>query len=312
MKPHGINFHYFEDDNEHIKCQGSINEKTFSDIIEFVNKNYNLLNANEFYSCSKNGMLKENDVCLTFDDGLKGQYDIALPVLKKYGITAFFFIYTSHFTRSPSNLEIFHDFRFSKFPSVEDFYKVFFDYITQKKNHFNVDIESLIKNFNPQKYLIHSKCHTDNDRLFRYLRDCIFSKQEYDNIMYSLMEEYNYSPYNKINKLWFSEDNIRELHNSGNIIGLHSHTHPTSLLNISYDQQLSEYKTNKHTLELIINNSVAVASYPSGKFNADTLNVMKLLNIDLAFCSNMEDGNINNRLLYPRKNHTDILAELQR
>ena len=33
--------------------------------------------------------LEDTDVCITFDDNLKCQYEIALPVLDKYSLKAF-------------------------------------------------------------------------------------------------------------------------------------------------------------------------------------------------------------------------------
>ena len=39
--------------------------------------------------------LRHNDIVLTFDDGLRCQYDIALPILNKHGIGAFWFVYSS-------------------------------------------------------------------------------------------------------------------------------------------------------------------------------------------------------------------------
>ena len=52
-----------------------------------------ILNADEWIEKSKNKRLSNKDLCITFDDNLKSQYDIAIPVLKKYNLKAFFFIY---------------------------------------------------------------------------------------------------------------------------------------------------------------------------------------------------------------------------
>ena len=44
--------------------------------------------------------LSSNDICLTFDDTLKCQYDIAYPILKKEKLNAFYFIYSSVFDKN--------------------------------------------------------------------------------------------------------------------------------------------------------------------------------------------------------------------
>ena len=42
---------------------------------------------------------------MTFDDGIKSQFDVAVPILNKFKVKAFF-IYSSILTNKPDNLEI--------------------------------------------------------------------------------------------------------------------------------------------------------------------------------------------------------------
>ena len=58
-------------------------------MLEWLNKNYSLLNAEEYQIKLKK---LDTDICLSFDDGLKCQFDIAFPVLKELGIKIFLFI----------------------------------------------------------------------------------------------------------------------------------------------------------------------------------------------------------------------------
>ena len=57
--------------------------------------------------------LEPSDICLSFDDALRCQYDLALPVLKEYKIKAFFFIYSALLCGIDNYLEIFRDFKFT-------------------------------------------------------------------------------------------------------------------------------------------------------------------------------------------------------
>ena len=93
---HGIMFHHFHDDKTHMKGQGSINKDDFYKIIKFIGRN-NILDANVFFEKSKKNKLKDNEVCFTFDDAIKCQIDIALPVLEELKIKSFFFVYNSVF-----------------------------------------------------------------------------------------------------------------------------------------------------------------------------------------------------------------------
>ena len=87
-------FHHFHND-KHLSAQGSLSQKNFKDMLIWLGEEYNLLGAKEFRNRFLNGTLTNNDICLTFDDSLKCQYDIAVPILKKFKVDAFFFVYSS-------------------------------------------------------------------------------------------------------------------------------------------------------------------------------------------------------------------------
>ena len=105
-RAHGIMFHHFHDEEKHIVGQGSISADRLYNMLNFYGKNHNILSAEEFLHRAENHTLLEKDVCLTFDDGLLCQFEIAYPVLKQYGVTAFWFIYTSPLDGVLEKLEI--------------------------------------------------------------------------------------------------------------------------------------------------------------------------------------------------------------
>ena len=100
---HGIMFHHFHDYGIHTKGQGSIDKDDFYKMINFIGRN-NILDADIFFEKLKNNKLKYNQVCLTFDDAIKSQIDVALPVLEELKIKSFFFVYTSIYEGKPDNL----------------------------------------------------------------------------------------------------------------------------------------------------------------------------------------------------------------
>ena len=108
---HGIMLHHFHDDKMHTRGQGSISKDDFYKLIKFIGRE-NILDADIFFEKFKKNKLKENEVCLTFDDGIKSQIDVALPVLEDLKIKSFFFVYTSLFNGKPDNLEIFRNILF--------------------------------------------------------------------------------------------------------------------------------------------------------------------------------------------------------
>ena len=76
-------FHHFHDGKQHVKSQGSITKEDLVKIIKFIGRK-NILDAEIFREKLINNNLKENQVCFTFDDGIKSQIDIALPILEEY------------------------------------------------------------------------------------------------------------------------------------------------------------------------------------------------------------------------------------
>ena len=168
---HGIMFHHFHDDGIHSKGQGSIGQDDLLKLINFIGRN-NILDADIFLEKFKNNSLKENQVCLTFDDAIKCQIDIALPILEELKIKSFFFVYTSIFEGKPDNLEIFRYFRNNFFNHVDEFYNDFYKVLDQDLNYF------FETNFNKiNKYRALFPFYSIEDIKFRLVRDFYLTKK---------------------------------------------------------------------------------------------------------------------------------------
>ncbi len=304
---HAIMFHHFHGD-KHSKCQGSINENEFDRIINFLSHHYNLINADEYIEKVSKEKLKNNDVCLTFDDSLKCQYDIAFPILKKNNLNAFFFIYSSPFFDNPDHLEIFRYFRNNAFNDIKSFYIEFFSLLENKKE---INYHSIEKNFKKINYLTSFQFYSYEDRWFRYLRDVVLGKVKYNNIMFEMIKARNFSIKDASNNLWMTKENISELSSQGNIIGLHSFTHPTIMANLTYNEQKNEYSNNfKHLSQVLKTNEIISMSHPCGSYNDDTLDILKNLGIKVGFRSSLNIKKINSNLEIPREDHSNILCAI--
>jgi len=65
----------------------------FEDDLKFYLKHFRILSMAELIECLKiNTPTPGNSLLITFDDGLRINYDIQYPILKRYGITASFFL----------------------------------------------------------------------------------------------------------------------------------------------------------------------------------------------------------------------------
>ena len=301
---HAVMFHHFHG-KLHSKIQGSINQNELIEIILFLKQNYNLINANYYSEKVFENKLEKNDICLTFDDALKCQYDIAFPILEEFKLTAFFFVYSSPFFKNPDYLEIFRYFRNNCFININDFYSHFFNLLIEDKsiNYFLIK-----KKFNNLNYLSSFPFYTSEDRWFRYLRDLILGKEKYNEIMLKMINLKGFNIKDSCKNLWMSSDDISTLQSSGNVIGLHSFTHPTMMEKLSCKEQESEYFRNLQHLkkDLKINNIISM-SHPCGKYNKNTLHILNKLGIKIGFRSSLSIKHIKSNLEIPREDHSNIL-----
>lgn len=302
---HGLLFHYFHDNNGiHKKCPGSINAEEFRKIINFVGRD-NIIDAKAFSENLQNNKLEKNQVCITFDDALKSQIDIALPVLEEFKIKAFFFIYTSIFEKNFSYLEIFRYFRDNYFKNVDDFYNSFYKILNRDLKDFFFKNKNLLSE-SKKLYPFYS----EEDIKFRLVRDTYISNNNYENIMIELMNNTSINIDDLRSKLFFNQNDLISLDKLDHVIGLHSHSHPLKIEKLSYDEQKIEYSKNQSFLAKILkknNADINSCSYPCGNFNEDSLKILRELNIELAFKDNMKFEKNSINLNLPRLDSSEIL-----
>ena len=224
---HGIMFHHFHDDLIHTKGQGSIDKDDFNKMINFIGRD-NILDADVFLEKIKNNKLKSNEVCLTFDDAIKSQIDVALPVLEEHKIKSFFFVYTSMFEGKPDKLEFFRYFRMNYFNSPDEFYDSFYKVLDKDLKCFfekNIGVINEKKNKSPH--------YSIEDIKFRLVRDNFLTKFDYEQIMFLMFREkqFNYEDFTKT----YQGDGVRrwcpvmpklsghELYNKTHIKGSHAY-----------------------------------------------------------------------------------------
>jgi peptidoglycan/xylan/chitin deacetylase (PgdA/CDA1 family) len=69
-----------------------------------IDNNYKVISMPEYIEHLNNNtlyLLSENIVIITFDDGYKSQYEEAFPILKKYNLSATFFVYADCVDKYP-------------------------------------------------------------------------------------------------------------------------------------------------------------------------------------------------------------------
>jgi peptidoglycan/xylan/chitin deacetylase (PgdA/CDA1 family) len=306
-KPHGIMFHHFHDDHEHIQGQGSIDQDQFNDMIDWLEERHNLLSAYEWYQRALQGSLRPDDICLTFDDNLKCQFDVALPVMQQRGLTAFWFVYTSPLIGVRERLEIYRYFRFSEFENIEAFYAAFDRTVARSK--YAALINQGLKAYDADSYLREFPFYSPEDKKFRFVRDRVLTVSQYFELMDRMVEQSALNLDHVAHILWMNRENLQLLDAAGHLIGLHSHSHPTALAQLEYVNQHKEYQANHRILQSIVSQPIRTMSHPCNSYNSETLDILGDLNIQLGFRSNMADGDFSS-LEYPRIDHALVLSQL--
>lgn len=299
---HSIMFHHFHNEI-HPKGQGAISSYEFEKIIDWLTLNYTLNDADDYLKKALENNLKSSDICLSFDDALLCQYDVAVPILSKRNIKAFFFVYSSPFLGNPDYLEIFRYFRTVAFDSIDEFYE---DFLLEFKNTYN-NFDLNIKNFEPKEYLKEFPFYSYNDKLFRYLRDEILKPNNYKSLMMKIIKKRKFDIKNASKNLWFSNNHLINLEKMGHLIGLHSNSHPMQMNSLHPNKQLDEYKKNFSHLSKVLNQEIISMSHPCGNYNEDTLMILKKLGIKIGFRSNSSFQEIVSSLEIPREDHSNIL-----
>ena len=302
-----VMFHHFHDDKIHLNVPGggSISEYEFHLIVDYLDKNFDLLTPDEYQHKNLRDNLKETDVCLTFDDALKSQFDIIYPALESRNLKAFFFVYSSAFSDAPPRLEFVRDFRLNFFENVDEYYGLFFETVRLLySEQYRIFVEKY-----QDTYLSACPFYTENDRKYRFLRDIVL-KDDYFDVVDALMEEKEYCHSNRKQRLFMSIDDLKTLHQDGHTIGLHSDTHPTRIQNLSDSQQVEEYTKNYEFINSVIGDKIYAMSHPCGNYNDVTLDTLKRLGITCGFRSSLTPSYIKSALEIPREDHANLIKNI--
>lgn len=303
----GIMFHHFHG-GIYKKSPGSLSAVEFDLLLDSIDPKY-LLSADIWLEKFLAGQISAGEYCLTFDDNLKCQYDIAVPILQKRNLKAFWFIHTAVFEGNIDILELYRRFRTEYFIDHDEYYKNFLIIIDEL--NFSKKCELGLKNFNIEKHYIENPYLSLSEKKFRFVRDYILSRNEYINIM-NYMINYHKVPIKELSKnLYMSENDIKDLSSSGHLIGLHSHNHPTKITELDFENHENEYKKNFEFISKLVKKNPIAMSHPCNIYDQNTFKILNNLGIKLGFRANILQKQLSNFEL-PRHNHTNLIKLLRK
>ena len=265
-----VNYHYVENPRPDKSGIHPCSIIEFEKQIKFLSENYNIVSIPEVFSSFNEN--KTGKFCaVTFDDGLKDQYENALPILRKYNTVGTFFPITSTFEgrlpathkihvllshTSPAELiKIFHGFIREFYPDLETIYSVPTDRrLFERRKHEDISTANFKE----------TMIGLPEDIKGRFLRYCFK--------MFHLDEK-------KISReIFMSEEELKEIYKKGMTIGSHSHGH-YSMEAVSSDFMKKDIQLSCKILSEVIGNYAKIYSYSHGHNNKEGVKILK----DLGF-----------------------------
>jgi peptidoglycan/xylan/chitin deacetylase (PgdA/CDA1 family) len=247
----------------------ALSVEKFANQIEYIAKNYTVISLRDYVDLIMSKKDIPQKACvMTFDDGLKDHYTHVFAVLKKHHMPATFFVPTSpmtdgvvlpvhkvHFLLGNIGAKTLaseiNDALKTQFPSVAQTY--FIDGAVKKESRYRWD-DVLTANVKSAMLLMPA------DIKHAILRG-IFAK-------------YLGSEKDFCKELYMDFNHMRQMQQAGMEFGSHSVTHP-SLPELSPQEQLQEMTDSKIILEKELGVPITSFSYPYGKWNEVTLDMVK-------------------------------------
>lgn len=210
--------------------------------MNWVSSWFNVLPLDEAILLLKKGLIPSKAACITFDDGYADNFTIALPILKKYKLTATFFVSTGFLDggrmwndtiieslRSYSNNTLdLTPLGLEPMPLNNTVEKILaIEFLLKKIKHLNPDCRSKFTN--------------------------LFSELTQSELP---------------NNLMMTSDQVRGMRKAGMLIGAHTVTHPILAGTAS---KLAEYEISesKSFLENLLREKIELFAYPNGKPDSD-------------------------------------------
>lgn len=195
----------------------------------------------------------ENYILITFDDGLKEQVDLALPVLEKLGIPALFFINTlNHVEKKVSLVHKIH--------LVRSVVSTAILYVNIKKF-----TNRKLTNDQIQDAMCFYRFDDKESAEFKYFLNVVLDYKTQEAFINQIFRNY-FDEKLVVEELYMSTNQLKELIDRG-FVGSHTHSHlPLGL----YDEKTikRELSISKKYLENLGNTKIECVSYPYGTAEA--------------------------------------------
>ena len=205
--------------------------------MQLLRRKFNVLSLSEGLDRLRNGTLPPYSLCLTFDDGYRDNYEVALPILERLGLPATFFVATGFIDGG----------RMWNDTLLE---------VLRRWPHDTVDLRDWGIPVMP------AKSDEDKRRIFKSLQRWLrrIGIKGRDGFLNELVQRAGQA---LPDDLMMTSEQVRDLAQRGMEIGCHTVTHPI-LTRVPVETARQEILAAKAKLEQLAGKSVRYFAYPNG------------------------------------------------
>jgi peptidoglycan/xylan/chitin deacetylase (PgdA/CDA1 family) len=229
---------------EDLLCPGEVTAKRFDQILGYLKHWFNIIPLYAAVAGLSEGSLPSRPLCITFDDGYADNYECALPLLKKHGLHATFFIATGYL----------------------DGGCMFNDKIVEAVRGSQSEVLDL-STLNLATYLVDSVENKRQaiDQLLGQLK--YTQSPERERVANEICYAAGIAP---PTKLMMRSEQLKKLHQAGMGIGGHTRNHPI-LSKVESATAMQEIVEGKADVEEVIGAPIELFAYPNGRPGLDYL-----------------------------------------
>lgn len=270
-----INYHYVREKGD-LSAIYPCSPEEFERQVKFLSANYQLSPIENVFHAAIAG--SKNRMCaLTLDDGTKDNYEIAIPILKRYQAVATFFIITGVFDAIMPYTHKIH-ILLSRFDIGE---------LIDSFNNFLIrNYPDMIEKFfiPKDKRLANTKRHDyGGDFRIDNFKEKITSapKDLRNDFIADFFDKTGLSEKEMIKEFFMNENEVKDLHKQGFLIGQHTHSH-NAVDTLRPEEMQKELNSSQKWFERVINKNPDFFSYPYGRSCELAIKILKDNNINYA------------------------------
>lgn len=263
-----IMYHYVRPYNAEYPHFKNLHIDDFKKQLDYLEKEFGLVSLEHFLKSFEGGALPKGAV-LTFDDGLSCHYNHVFPVLMERGLWGIFYVPTLPYTKGKI-LDVHRTHLLLGRNSGKNVY----DYLMSIIDTSFLD-KTKIEEFSTLTY---TSQQNDGDVLMvKRLLNYFISYEYREQIVDELMQHFVPNEEELIASFYMNPSQIKEMHDSGMIIGSHTVSHPV-MSRLHYDAQAMQISESFKYLENIVGDfHHKTFCYPYGGFHSFTDSTERLL-----------------------------------